>query len=121
MPSSACAGTGVCKMLPYHMSLKEKITCPVYEGRCEYRAGKIELTLPVKQFSNADREERFEGGVFQVQERFTLPRWLCKKLGVEQGFIPVGSYSVTFRSSTINITLSCFPVAAIHRQHWKVA
>lgn len=121
MPSSACAGNGVCKMLPNHLSLKEKITCPVYDGHCEYNVGKIELTLPFDQFSNSECRERFEHGLFCVQERFTLPRWLCKKLGIRESFIAVGSYPVVLKDSTIKLRLSCCTVEANSERNRKVA
>ena len=108
-------------MLPYHLSLKEKFTCPVYEGYCEYSVGEIELTLPFDQFSNNESRERFEQELFCVQERFTLPRWLCKKLGIREGFIAVGSYPVILENSTIKLRLSYCPVEASPEQNRKVA
>ncbi len=121
MPSSSCAGNGVCKMLPYHLSLKEKFTCPVYKGYCEYGVGEIELTLPFDQFSNRECRERFEHRSFHVQERFMLPRWLCKKLGIQESFIAVGSYPVMRKKKTIKLRLSCCPVQASPKQNRKVA
>lgn len=116
MPSSSCAGSGVCKMLPRNLSLNGKYSCPIQMGSCEYDEGILKLSLPYAQLTGVQWQKLFADGLFRVQERFYLPRWLSKKLGLKQAYIPIGIYPFQIDDKHLRLHLFCCPLSASPQQ-----
>ncbi|WP_367391083.1 hypothetical protein [Lewinella sp. LCG006] len=108
-PSRGCAGSGVCKMLPHTVILPKDWLCPVWAAHLYWYAfsNTFQLSFPLAQFTQSDRNKWFAEDKFLLEEAFTLPLWLAKLLGENNYSIPAGSYPCETHSKlTINFKIA---------------
>jgi hypothetical protein len=101
-PSRACAGSGVCKMLPHCTGIPDTWSCHVWKGELHYLANdetKLNLSLN-QQLADPALKKWFSAATFCVEEAFQLPLWLSSRLGKGRWFIPAGEYPYILQDSS---------------------
>ena len=104
-PSNKCAGSGVCKMLPLHLNVRNGVPCPSFTAQCSYDGQTFSLLVLREQFNGQQLDRWFAKDCFVVEESFRLPRWVVKQLGLNQWVIPAGDYPFRYDTKAIEVNL----------------
>ena len=116
-PSRACAGSGVCKMLPLRVKLGANYHCSIFRASCRITSGTLILKLSRKQFTRKQWQYWFAGGKFCVEEGFQLPRWISRQLPYSAYCILPGTYQLQGTGDTVEIELA--GLASYEKFSWR--
>ena len=105
-PSSACAGSGVCKMLPAGFSISKPIACPTFMVRAQFTSTTVILSLSTNQLTSEQWSFWFNSTYFIVEEDFTIPAWIRRKLQSAPLTIRAGCYPVLKNGGQIALVFS---------------
>lgn len=105
-PSSSCAGSGVCKMLPAGFSISKPIPCPSFKVRAKFTSTTVILSLSTNQISSEQWAFWFKSTYFIVEEDFTVPKWIRRELCFSPSTIRAGCYPILQSGSRIALVFS---------------
>ncbi len=107
-PGRACAGSGVCRLIPFHKLSSWKSPCPRFDANIQlFDNERLDIILDLKLINRESLLKWFSNTYFLVEEDFFFPLWLQHKLGQTNIYIPAGKYSFLFKNDQLIINLVC--------------
>ena len=104
-PSNGCAGSGVCKMLPLHLTIHNQVPCPSFIAQCSFASDALSMLISREQFTEHQLHRWFASDYFIVEEDFWIPRWIVKQLDRERQVIPTGNHAFRLGNEAIELKL----------------
>lgn len=105
-PGRACAGSGVCRLIPFQKLNNWKSTCPRFDANIQlFNNESFNIILHRKQIDQESLLKWFSTPYFLLEEDFFFPLWLQHKLGQTNVYIPAGKYTFLFQNDLLIIRL----------------
>lgn len=103
-PGRGCAGSGVCRLIPFQQMDKWNETCSKFETKINwYSHGSLDFILDLSKFNSDERYTWFSDPCFLVEEDFRFPLWFQYELGQKNMYIPAGKYPYSIKENQLKI------------------
>ena len=103
-PGRGCAGSGVCRLIPFQKLKIGFNPCPRLEAKIEWHNdGCLDLIFDVAKLTNEELLKWFSNPYFLVEEDFFFPLWFQHKLGQKNIYIPKGRYPFVVKNGELRL------------------
>ena len=100
-----CAGSGVCRLIPFKRIKKWKSKCPRYETEivwCEDQQH-LSMSIDLKDLGPKEQLKWFSDPYFWVEEDFFFPLWFQHRFKQKNIYIPAGKYPYSIEKSNVQL------------------